>query len=73
MIPHNINPGEIQDYSTKSLVLSALKYCTEFEPLFFLASVETYLDKLESNRCLLPLFGVFYISATQRKLIANMF
>ena len=53
--------------------LSALKYCTEFEPLF-LPSVETYLDKLlESTRCLLPLFGVFYIPATQRKLIANMF
>ena len=34
LIPHNINPGKIQDYSTKSLVLSALKYCTEFEPLF---------------------------------------
>ena len=52
LIPHNINPGEIQDYSTKSLVLSALKYCTEFEPLFLGASVGTYVDKLELNRCL---------------------
>ena len=52
LIPHNINPGKIQDYTTKSLVLSALKYCTEFEPLFFWASVGTYVDKLELNRCL---------------------
>ena len=34
LIPHNINHGKIQDYSTKYLVLNALKYCTEFEPFF---------------------------------------